>query len=471
MFMSRYDRNREESKLKKLLLIFLFIMFASCSFKVSDDGGINGLNPGLSNGDGIPIQEDSQHSYNIGEVFGISSFFQRYEVTSVYSKEFETSLSDGNQTLNIEPFPHFVGKETVNIYLKDKTSNALLVGDVNFNVYGKYDAPTTFIDHVRYEGQSSITIDVLANDIDVDGDLLTIVSVDSVDDASITIENSKIVFTPDQSFDLPVNSSIDFNYLISDSTGLTASGIVTLFNSVTALQESSEGLIPLKLVFLKSTDVSLSSDIEADADEALRVLNSKLKIGDQSFNGFYKLTVEEIEDNELYTMCDPTSSNCIDYDKLISRYNQKGAVTLVFVNSILGPVAGIARVNRLPFSSQATVVSEYRGLKRGNTYEENGTIYTHEIGHLLGLEHTQQVGEAENAWINYLNCGLVLTYFQRGGSYEIEPHNENGVLWNDYNNTMKSVISSQRIDKGFFTSGYDQVFNKVFSCYRARSLQ
>ena len=89
---------------------------------------------------------------------------------------------------------------------------------------------------------------------------------------------------------------------------------------------------------------------------------------------------------------------------------------------------------------------------------------------MIGLDHTQQIGSEKNEWITFSSCGLDTLYFQRGasaGTIDGPFRDSSGVVWDDINNTMKSVVVGD--DDGYFTQGYIDIFPKIFSCYRARS--
>jgi hypothetical protein len=69
-----------------------------------------------------------------------------------------------------------------------------------------------------------VTIAVLANDSDVDGDALALVSVSSPAHGTAAISGTSIVYTPARNF----VGKDQFNYLITDGRGGTATATVTV---------------------------------------------------------------------------------------------------------------------------------------------------------------------------------------------------------------------------------------------------
>lgn len=69
---------------------------------------------------------------------------------------------------------------------------------------------------------TSVAIDVLANDSDLDGDTLSISSVDQTVYGTTIIANGKLTYTPNANY----NGSDSFTYSFSDSNNATASSTV-----------------------------------------------------------------------------------------------------------------------------------------------------------------------------------------------------------------------------------------------------
>ena len=82
------------------------------------------------------------------------------------------------------------------------------------------DAATT-------DGKTSVTIDVLANDSDPDGDPITVVAITDplIGSAVIDVGGSTITFTPAPG---PYTGTRLFTYTISDGQGGTATATVTV---------------------------------------------------------------------------------------------------------------------------------------------------------------------------------------------------------------------------------------------------
>jgi hypothetical protein len=77
-----------------------------------------------------------------------------------------------------------------------------------------------------------VTIDVLANDTDPDGDTLTVGSVTPPTNGSTGINGGGAEYTPAQGF----NGTDSFNYTVSDGNGGTATATVTI--NVTSVNDA-----------------------------------------------------------------------------------------------------------------------------------------------------------------------------------------------------------------------------------------
>ncbi|MDH5546946.1 MAG: tandem-95 repeat protein [Gammaproteobacteria bacterium] len=154
------------------------------------------------------------------------------DVLSVY---FADSLSvEGGKVVNLNngqftytPPPNFTGVDSF-MYLAADTSLGTDVATVTITVTPVADAPITVEDKVITDEDTPITIiDIIANDYDPDGDAITLTSVDTV-----SVNGGQIVdlgenayrYLPRENFFGPDS----FGYTIEDSTGLTATGTVSV---------------------------------------------------------------------------------------------------------------------------------------------------------------------------------------------------------------------------------------------------
>ncbi|MEZ5479681.1 MAG: Ig-like domain-containing protein [Thiolinea sp.] len=109
-------------------------------------------------------------------------------------------------------------KQTIDTY-RTLGSDAVVEGGDNV-------APVAAADETVVTSGESVTIDVLANDTDADGDVLTIQSVDetSQNGGSVQLQDGMLIYTPAAGF-----TGVDsFNYIITDGQGHTAQGTVTV---------------------------------------------------------------------------------------------------------------------------------------------------------------------------------------------------------------------------------------------------
>jgi Ca2+-binding RTX toxin-like protein len=123
--------------------------------------------------------------------------------------------SDG--TLNYIPNPDVHGSDTVTYTITDSEGNTDSA-TFTVKVISVNDKPVANDDQVTVTENSSITIDVLANDTDVDGDTLTIVDDSSLgaDHGTVSInESGEIVYTPNKDF----TGTDTITYKISDGNG------------------------------------------------------------------------------------------------------------------------------------------------------------------------------------------------------------------------------------------------------------
>ncbi|MEF1183002.1 Ig-like domain-containing protein, partial [Vibrio campbellii] len=128
---------------------------------------------------------------------------------SVPAEQGAVEIVDGK--LVFTPADNFNGEATISYTvsdgaLEDSAEVSVTVNPIN-------DAPVANDDNVVTDEDTPITIDVLPNDTDVDGDTLTIVNASvPADQGTVEIVDGKLVFTPAENF----NGEATISYTVSD---------------------------------------------------------------------------------------------------------------------------------------------------------------------------------------------------------------------------------------------------------------
>lgn len=166
---------------------------------------------------------------------------------------------ESDNTLTYAPATDFVGTETFDYTVTDGIAS--VTATVTVTVNNVNDAPTAAADTATTDEDTAVTVDVLANDGDPDGDPLGIISATTPTDGTTSVANGQITYTPNADF----NGTDSFDYTISDGS-LTASATVTV--TVNAVDDA-----PTATDDTASTteDVAVTVDVlqnDADIDTA-----------------------------------------------------------------------------------------------------------------------------------------------------------------------------------------------------------
>jgi len=163
-------------------------------------------------------------------------------ITSVSKPQFGTATTDG-QSVTYTPNANFVGNDSFSYFVSDGKGGTA-AGSVTITVNGlggPNQAPTATNDSATTTQGSAVTIDVLANDADPNGDALSI-SIDGLPtNGTATVENGKIVYTPNAGF----TGTDSFTYIVSDGKGETATATVTITVTTEPGDSSARLYLPL----------------------------------------------------------------------------------------------------------------------------------------------------------------------------------------------------------------------------------
>jgi hypothetical protein len=124
----------------------------------------------------------------------------------------------------------FYGQDTFVYYVTDgaKDENGDIIydeGQVTINYQALNNAPVAVADTLTLEEDiDSIRVDVLANDTDADGDVLTIDSFTNPSDGTATLMGGALFYSPDENF----SGTDSMTYTVVDSSGASATQTVTL---------------------------------------------------------------------------------------------------------------------------------------------------------------------------------------------------------------------------------------------------
>ncbi len=116
------------------------------------------------------------------------------------------------------------------------------VAKIKFSIKPVNDAPQANADIARLDEDSSILIDVLANDVDVDGDPLTISAIDHPQNVGeFKIENNKIAYTPNLNY----HGTFTFTYSVTDGKEISSAEVEVTVKSVNDIPSVSDFQVDL----------------------------------------------------------------------------------------------------------------------------------------------------------------------------------------------------------------------------------
>ncbi|HMN94197.1 MAG TPA: tandem-95 repeat protein, partial [Hydrogenophaga sp.] len=132
-----------------------------------------------------------------------------------------TNVSTGAFTF--VPNPDYNGTQTFNYTIRDPRGSTS-TANVDITITPVNDAPVAVDDVAETDEDTPVTIAVLANDTDVDGDALTVTSAVAANGTVVINADGTITYTPNADF----NGTDTISYEISDGQGGTATATVTV---------------------------------------------------------------------------------------------------------------------------------------------------------------------------------------------------------------------------------------------------
>ncbi|HGY9591555.1 TPA: Ig-like domain-containing protein, partial [Vibrio harveyi] len=203
---------------------------------------------------------------------------------SVPAEQGTVAIVDGK--LVFTPAENFNGDATISYtisdgQLTDDATVAVTVNPVN-------DAPVAVNDTVATDEDTTVTIDVLANDSDPENDQLTITNASvPAEQGTVAIVDGKLVFTPAENF----NGDATISYTISDGQLTNDATVAVTVNpvndaptiDVTAVDSVTEDAV--------STDTVVATLVVADTDTPADQLTVQLENND---DGYFVLDGDQV---------------------------------------------------------------------------------------------------------------------------------------------------------------------------------
>jgi Ca2+-binding RTX toxin-like protein len=159
-------------------------------------------------------------------------------------------------TLTYTPDLNYNGPDEITYTVTDPDGNTA-TSTVAVTVTPVNDAPVANPDTIGTPLDTPVTLDIVANDTDVDGDTLTIVGTPTSADGTVTVgpDGRTVTFTPNAGF---VGTAV-VAYTVTDPTGATASSTLTIEVATSGPDGIVEGTAGADLI-----DVGYTGDPEGD---------------------------------------------------------------------------------------------------------------------------------------------------------------------------------------------------------------
>ncbi|WP_193745936.1 cadherin-like domain-containing protein, partial [Dickeya sp. MK7] len=133
-------------------------------------------------------------------------------------------------TLTYTPNANFNGTDTVT-YTVSNSQGGLATGTLTITVTAVNDAPVAGADTATTAEDTPVTVDVLANDSDVDGNPLTVTAATAGNGTVVINADGTLTYTPNGNF----NGTDTVTYTVSDGAGGVVTGTLTI--TVTAVND------------------------------------------------------------------------------------------------------------------------------------------------------------------------------------------------------------------------------------------
>ena len=169
-----------------------------------------------------------------------------------------TVTVNGDGTLTYTPEPDYNGPDTITYTVADP-SGATDTATVAVTVTPVNDTPDAVDDSASTDFQTPVTVGVLANDSDPDGDLLSITSATSPDGSVTVNDDGTITFTPANGFE----GEARISYSVSDGMGGTDTATLTVLVGEDPRDGIVEGTTGADLI-----DTAYTGDPEGDLVDA-----------------------------------------------------------------------------------------------------------------------------------------------------------------------------------------------------------
>jgi len=175
-----------------------------------------------------------------------------------------TAVINDDNTITFTPAPDFNGTAILEYDVAD-TEGFISTAQISIEVLPVNDAPVANDESVTLNEDTPVTLDVLANDIDVDGDELTVVSVQQPMNGVVVLNaDQTLTYTPTSNF----NGMDSFTYTIIDAEDVESTATVNLnilpvndapvaVDDIASFSEAVEGVITVDVI---------ANDIDVDGD-------------------------------------------------------------------------------------------------------------------------------------------------------------------------------------------------------------
>jgi hypothetical protein len=169
------------------------------------------------------------------------------------------TVTNNGTSVTYTPDPDFNGSDSFTYTISDGNGGSD-TATVNVTVISVNDAPDAVDDSATTDEDTAVTIDVLDNDSDVDGDGLILAGVTDGSHGTVTNNGSSVTYTPDPDF----NGLDSFTYTISDGNG--GSDTVTVNVRVNAVNDAPVTSAPISITLFEDTSVAATGVSITDVD-------------------------------------------------------------------------------------------------------------------------------------------------------------------------------------------------------------